>query len=497
MKARSIKLAVPFIAILVCAFCALSGAGAQVLKPQSVEFGMINDFPLGSYQELSSYNVGWQSRLNLDYTPAPRFGAFLELGNAYWTGSPAYIGSGTQISLTAGARVHVPVSPLGNWGSLKLGGDLGYGLLSHLSSGEWTDNKVKSFFDQALILDGEISISLARLPLDPFLNMRYLFSPGETNSTHEFGLHIGLRYRINDAALARPKPAPRPSPEEILASVLPAFAPGDAQDSVTADICLVGTADGLPLIWASEDPGLVAADGSVTRPAFGEGDRTTRLRASFSRAGTTASRDYVLTVKERPQTKAEAVSAAIAGISLELPAAQSGEALPESLSLATEESGGVRIEWFSSRPDLVSSEGAITRPPFGAGDTEVVLTAVVFKGGTSETRKMTVLVRELPQTDAEAVLADCEDLRAGLLPGMMPYALRYSIDLPHAGKRGSAISWDSSRPEILSAAGSLQRPQGDSAFVTLVATVSKGDSSRTARFLFEVEAAPEASEATK
>lgn len=59
----------------------------------------------------------------------------------------------------------------------------------------------------------------------------------------------------------------------------------------------------------------------------------------------------------------------------------------------------------------------------------------------------------------------------------------YPLNLPVVGPNGSSISWDSSKPEILSPSGSVNRPAFSlfmgHAPVTLTATVSRRDTTQT------------------
>ena len=162
-----------------------------------------------------------------------------------------------------------------------------------------------------------------------------------------------------------------------------------------------------------------------------------------------------------------------------------------SLVLPSESAGGIEIEWFSNRPDLVSSEGAMVRPSFASGDVEVVLTAIVIASGKSGKKTFSLRLKALPQTDAEAVLADASVLEVQLAQGDTPEALSSSLGLPASGSNGSTISWSANRPELLSAEGKLLRPLGSDERVRLTATLTKGEASKTKVFFFSVKARQE------
>jgi hypothetical protein len=574
MNALNAKLAALPLLALASISLAPQRAGAELLRPHSVEFAMVNDFPLGAYREtISSYNLGWQSRLNLEYEPDRRFGGFVELENAYWTGSPEYIDGGSQIGLATGIKAIFPIGAIGELGILRLGGDLGFGLLAHLAKGSWTGGELGSFFGQAIIADCEASVELARLSLDPFVDFRYLFSPGQASAnTHEIGLHIGGRYRLGPKAVpatAARRPAPEPvlaiefespeidifagesarvavrvssaeadasgirwatadpaiadvapggaikakkpgetrvtasageggveasvrvavwlSPDLVLAGLEPGFALGESESRVTADIALPTLAgDGLQVLWASEDEGAISPDGKVTRPGYGEGDKLVRLRANAARGGRQAVRDYSILVAQ--VTKAEAVQATEEGLSIGFAEPDTAESVTSPISLPRKAMGGIEIEWFSSRPDLVTDEGLVTRPSFSAGDAEVILTALVFAGGKSAKKSCKVLVKAWPQSDAEAVRADASVLQIRFAEGDTAEAVGADLELPRSGANGAAISWSSSQPGIISEEGALAPPGGEDARVWLTATLTKGEASATKRFFLTAKA---------
>lgn len=59
--------------------------------------------------------------------------------------------------------------------------------------------------------------------------------------------------------------------------------------------------------------------------------------------------------------------------------------------------------WSSNNTDVVAIDGTVTPPSFTAGDKTVELTANLSKGTQTATKKITVTVSKLPQTETEAV----------------------------------------------------------------------------------------------
>ncbi|WP_078543296.1 LamG-like jellyroll fold domain-containing protein [Litchfieldia alkalitelluris] len=62
------------------------------------------------------------------------------------------------------------------------------------------------------------------------------------------------------------------------------------------------------------------------------------------------------------------------------------------LTLPTEATRGTVISWESSNPEVVSTEGVVTRPSFGSEDAVVDLTATITLGDVTETLSITVTV---------------------------------------------------------------------------------------------------------
>lgn len=151
-------------------------------------------------------------------------------------------------------------------------------------------------------------------------------------------------------------------------------------------------------------------------------------------------------------------------------------AVTDNLTLPTKGAAGSDITWTSSEPSVISADGAVTRPEAGDGDAEVILTATIKAGAVEDTKTFTVTVKQ-QLTAREIVEGDTEDLA---LSGLA--AVSQNLTLPSTGTRGSSVTWESSRPDIIAADGTVVRPVGEPAEVTLTATISYGDESRTKNF---------------
>ena len=158
--------------------------------------------------------------------------------------------------------------------------------------------------------------------------------------------------------------------------------------------------------------------------------------------------------------------------------------LRSNIALPTEAAGGVGISWASSRPDVLSATGVVTRPQAGAAPVQVTLTATLSKQFVQQTRTLIATIQPY-FSDTESVQMDAAAIKIG---GNVS-KVRSPLSLPTAGQEGSLISWTSLSPQILTSAGLvLNRPahgQGD-AEVILRATIRKNQASTTRDFKVKI-----------
>ncbi|WP_164861502.1 immunoglobulin-like domain-containing protein [Microbacterium sp. CPCC 204701] len=135
------------------------------------------------------------------------------------------------------------------------------------------------------------------------------------------------------------------------------------------------------ITWASSAPGVIAADGTVTRPAAGQADATVTLTATFSLGGETLTRSYDVTVPAvDPQRDLE----------------RSADAFDLGIEVVTDDIvlrdavDDIDVSWASSNPAVVSATGEVTRP---SAETAVELTATFSRGGLSTERTFAVTVK--------------------------------------------------------------------------------------------------------
>lgn len=151
---------------------------------------------------------------------------------------------------------------------------------------------------------------------------------------------------------------------------------------------------------------------------------------------------------------------------------------------------GSNINWSSSQPDVISTNGEVTRPDISAGPVAVTLTAAISKGDTQETKVFNVIVKV---RDSDLAAADKDWLTTDkILNGNSDVNnVTGDLVLPVVGEKGSSISWSSDRPEVVGTDGTVHRPLhtlGDQT-VILTATVTSGTVSLSKSFTVIAKAA--------
>jgi hypothetical protein len=126
----------------------------------------------------------------------------------------------------------------------------------------------------------------------------------------------------------------------------------------------------------------------------------------------------------------------------------------------------------------------VTRPDNGNGDAHVTLTATISKGSESDTKELSITVKETPLTDAGAVALDKGALNITYGGSDAINNVTEDMTLPTSGSNGTTISWSSGDTSAVTNDGTVIRPtygNGD-VNVKLTATISKGQASDTKEF---------------
>ncbi|MBN1499955.1 MAG: DUF1566 domain-containing protein [Spirochaetes bacterium] len=150
------------------------------------------------------------------------------------------------------------------------------------------------------------------------------------------------------------------------------------------------------------------------------------------------------------------------------------------------------IYWTENNIDYCSINGNVDRPEFAAGDKTVTLTAVISKGGASETRQFVLTVKRMPGTDLQSVTEDAANLEVQYAPGDSASSVTQNVFLETDGNCGTVITWSSSLTSTISNAGAVTRPAflSGNETVTLTAVITKGSESSTRVFNLTVIETP-------
>ncbi|MEA4961635.1 immunoglobulin-like domain-containing protein [Lutispora sp.] len=267
----------------------------------------------------------------------------------------------------------------------------------------------------------------------------------------------------------------------------------DAMDNIVSDLFLpTSGCCGSTISWSSTNTVVVDWDGTVSRPAYYDGDKEVTLTAYITMNTVTLEKTFNITVKVLGMTDEDIMQADYSWLtSTQL---LNGNAdlnyVTADINLPTSGQYGSTISWTSGNDALVDTEGKVTRPAYTNGDETVTLTATVSKGAFTKTKEFTVTVKVLEQTDAEILEADKEWLtELQILNGNTSLIhVVGNLNLPGEGPNGSTISWESDNIAIVDVTGKVTRPtftHGDE-IVTLTATISKGSFTTSKAFTVTV-----------
>ncbi|WP_348624318.1 immunoglobulin-like domain-containing protein [Paenibacillus peoriae] len=186
-------------------------------------------------------------------------------------------------------------------------------------------------------------------------------------------------------------------------------------------------------------------------------------------------------VKVNILSDAERVAQAKAALALGFAPGDTADSVSQKLTLPLAGLNDTTVSWSSDTPDIITNEGAVTRPQYDLGDRKVKLTATIAKGSASDTQTFEVTVAKITAQDTLNQAADT--LSLGDLS-----ALTENISLPLSGYGGAQIEWSSSKPLVIAADGTLTRPSYNSGDtdVTLTATLQLAGLTKTKDFTAHV-----------
>jgi len=265
----------------------------------------------------------------------------------------------------------------------------------------------------------------------------------------------------------------------------------DTASSVTRALTLPVTgANGSAITWVSSKPSIISHDGkTVNRPAAGQGDTSVTLTATITYGTASVTKSFTVSVKPL-FTDAQRVAADKAALAVGFTSPDTAVSVTRALTLPVVGANGSTIQWHSSNTSVVSNDGrTVNRPAVGAGDAPVTLTAVITSGSVSDVKVFTLTVKQ-QLTEQQKVAADKAALAVGFRGGDSVSSVTGPVTLPATGVNGSAITWISANPAVISSDGkTVVRPlagQGD-VHVVFTAIITSGSYSDSKTFTLTVK----------
>lgn len=144
---------------------------------------------------------------------------------------------------------------------------------------------------------------------------------------------------------------------------------------------------GTTISWQSSMPEVVSASGQVNR---GNQRHEVVLTATAQKYGVQSSREFNLLVRERGADDEYDVNEALNEAAAALP--KDDWEVIASLQLPESQVAGVEFNWSSSDPNVIASDGTVSRPAVGSADQTVMLTLTASIGEASASRSWNILV---------------------------------------------------------------------------------------------------------
>ncbi len=167
------------------------------------------------------------------------------------------------------------------------------------------------------------------------------------------------------------------------------YGPGDSQSWVTQDLTLPITGvRGSAISWSSNNPSIIANDGTVTRPT--EENMYVRLTATATKDNESLNTNFFQRVIVGGVT---AIAKDLDDLTITYATGDSADSVTDDIILPTDGAYGSTITWTSSASTIITPDGEVTRPSLSSGNTLVTLTATASLGSKSDSRtyELTVL----------------------------------------------------------------------------------------------------------
>ncbi|MEL3905742.1 MAG: hypothetical protein P1P65_01745, partial [Treponema sp.] len=261
------------------------------------------------------------------------------------------------------------------------------------------------------------------------------------------------------------------------------FTGDDRTDHVTKKLTLHTVSpsyDGVTIAWTSSLPGIIAADGTVTRPQ--DKDTPVKLTARLTKGSAADEKIFTVTVIKLPPavTDRDIVENAAKTLEITFEQGDTKDSVTKRLMLPTVSKyyPAVTIRW-TSMGSLITDQGIVTRPD--DKNTAVTLTATLSKGAETQTVSFTVIVQ---QSDKGILESAKESLKIGYISGNSENRVTKKLTLPKTIEsfKGVTVTWHSGDTAVISDDGTVTRPQDKDTQVTLTATLKKSSATDTKQF---------------
>ncbi|WP_058306662.1 immunoglobulin-like domain-containing protein [Gracilibacillus massiliensis] len=167
----------------------------------------------------------------------------------------------------------------------------------------------------------------------------------------------------------------------------------DAQ-TITEDLLLPDSgSNNTTISWKSSDPQWISDQGQVARPNHGQGNKTVTLTATLSDGNVSVEKEFSLTVLEKTSVEQRLKEA------LQALVVHNVEDVRGNLTLPTNVTEEVDVTWTTSDTETITATGEVSRPAFGEGDTDVVLTATLQLDEQKLVKSFKAKVKELPEPE--------------------------------------------------------------------------------------------------
>jgi len=250
------------------------------------------------------------------------------------------------------------------------------------------------------------------------------------------------------------------------------YTPGDSAASVNGNLTLTTTGtNGTTITWASNNPTVIAANGTVTRPSFTAGNAIVTLTATIEKGGVQDTKQFIVTVIKLPQTVTEALTLVNTAANVK-----------EMQTALTNTTLGLNLTAYNNLANAektASAQTLITNKPVG--------------GYSTAADVQTALNNAIGAKDQNSVAVAKRLLTIGYSAGDSAASVASRLTLATAGADNVSISWVSDTPTVVTNAGLVTRPSyiDGNKTVNLTATLTKNAASDTKIFTITVIKIPQ------